>query len=752
MKQDCLRAALQSTSASSLQLGICCVCEETDLESSGSRMKVSDIPNSNVLTNYGVSSSEPSNPVTTNSPVTVSFKKGDSVLYMDKDGPVTCTVVHVEVSDGDPFYTLKHPNGNERQTTQDRLSPSPVTVGSQQPQALVSDSATSAPYHPTLRLYVGDTDSDGNVLVCASCYNCLHSKKTPQPPKNSIYLTNIGGDVPDCLKDLTFPEQLMISPIICKSYVVKLVSYGSKTSAQRGIKGNTISFMQDTQTVIKNLPCLDSVTDNLKVAFIGDTSCPLPIQKIKKLLVVRREKVRNALMWLCENNLAFKENGITWDKSVVDSLPENDIPRDILDNITRSSDVDSASGESSSYVPHEETPLPDAAENLDDDDDSGDIPMSTSGVIDIDTTQVSSDNMWDSAVKNLDLGSPDDADSDDSILKVKSGSKPVNAWDNPNFWPLAFPTLFPYGTGGCNDSRPKLGIWIRHLLNLRDDRFRLHYSFMFVVYNILNVRSVCKNTRFCLKRDFSANSPLVIDSASLMKTFAEIKKSKSSNPFIKDPSTRKIMNQLKAVGKNVVGSDFHRRSLRHEIRSLMVKLGLPSFFITINPADLNHPLVLHFAGKKVNLDAPFSGPWLKKEERAVLVAKDPVAAAKFFHTLVEVWLRDILGTTGKSKRNNVGVLGRVSGYFGTVETQGRGSLHLHMMVWVHGSKNIDEMVTKLQDDASFSIRLKDYLSSVISEQFPHGDVPGNLPPEESDKHVCSCRPPDPAAPNNQLPW
>ena len=113
MKQDCLRAALQSTSASSLQLGICCVCEETDLESSGSRMKVSDIPNSNVLTNYGVSSSEPSNPVTTNSPVTVSFKIGDSVLYMDKDGPVACTVVHVEVSDGDPFYTLKHPNGND---------------------------------------------------------------------------------------------------------------------------------------------------------------------------------------------------------------------------------------------------------------------------------------------------------------------------------------------------------------------------------------------------------------------------------------------------------------------------------------------------------------------------------------------------------------------------------------------------------------------------------------------------------------
>ncbi len=486
------------------------------------------------------------------------FKKGDSVLYMSKEGLVPCTVVHVETSDGDPFYSLKLPNGNERQTTRDRLSPAPADVSSnsQLPQSLnvtVPDSTSSEsnPYHSTLRLYLGDTDSDGNVLICAQCYNSLNNKKKPQPPKNSIFLTNIGGDVPDCLKDLTFPEQLMISPIACKSYVVKLVSHGSKSSAQRAIKGNTISFMQDTQEVIKNLPCLNTVNDNLKVAFIGDTSCPLPIQKMKKILVVRREKVRNALIWLCENNLAFKELGISWDKSVVDSLPENDIPADILDNITRSNDVDSASEESSSYVPHvtdrEETPLPDndhtpepVSETLDYDDDS-EIPMSSSGVIDIDTTQVSSDTMWDSAVTNLDLESPDDPDSDDSIIKVKSGNKPVNAWDNPHFWPLAFPTLFPYGTGGCNDSRPKLGIWIRHLLNLRDDRFRLHYSFMFVVYNILNIRSVCQNTRFCLKRDFKTNSPLSIDSASLMKTFTEIKKSKSSNPFINDPSTRKIM-------------------------------------------------------------------------------------------------------------------------------------------------------------------------------------------------------------------
>ena len=155
----------------------------------------------------------------------------------------------------------------------------------------------------------------------------------------------------------------------------------------------------------------------------------------------------------------------------------------------------------------------------------------------------------------------------------------------------------------------------------------------------------------------------------------------------------------------------------------MIKLGLPAFFITINPADYHHPIVLHFADKKVNLDHPFSGNWLPQAERALLVAQDPVAAAKFFHTLVQLWLRTVLGITDGNVMNNIGVLGRASGYYGTVETQGRGSLHLHILVWIHGSKNPDEMASSLLDPtSSFSEDMKDYLRSVISEQFPEGDV------------------------------
>jgi len=98
------------------------------------------------------------------------------------------------------------------------------------------------------------------------------------------------------------------------------------------------------------------------------------------------------------------------------------------------------------------------------------------------------------------------------------------------------------------------------------------------------------------------------------------------------------------------------------------------------------------------------------------------------------------GSFTDKRENNLGVLGRVSGY-GTVETQGRGSLHLHILVWIHGSKNVTEVLEKLQDGSSFSDDLLKYLSAIIKEEFPDG-TPPERGTETSEKPLCSMRPID----------
>ena len=61
-----------------------------------------------------------------------------------------------------------------------------------------------------------------------------------------------------------------------------------------------------------------------------------------------------------------------------------------------------------------------------------------------------------------------------------------------------------------------------------------------------------------------------------------------------------------------------------------------------------------------------------------LIANNPVAGACFFHFMVEMFIEHVLGVG----TNHRGLYGDTSGYYGTVEQQGRLTLHLHMLLWI----------------------------------------------------------------------
>ncbi|KIO16178.1 hypothetical protein M407DRAFT_44165, partial [Tulasnella calospora MUT 4182] len=53
----------------------------------------------------------------------------------------------------------------------------------------------------------------------------------------------------------------------------------------------------------------------------------------------------------------------------------------------------------------------------------------------------------------------------------------------------------------------------------------------------------------------------------------------------------KLMKEVRAITSSVPGSAQARIEMRNEIRGLMMTHGMPSFYITINPADVFNPLV-----------------------------------------------------------------------------------------------------------------------------------------------------------------
>ena len=62
------------------------------------------------------------------------------------------------------------------------------------------------------------------------------------------------------------------------------------------------------------------------------------------------------------------------------------------------------------------------------------------------------------------------------------------------------------------------------------------------------------------------------------------------------------------------------------------------------------------------------------------MADDPAAVALFFNIVVDAFTRFLLGCGSEDG----GILCDIASYFGCIEEQGRGTLHIHMLLWLKG--------------------------------------------------------------------
>lgn len=181
--------------------------------------------------------------------------------------------------------------------------------------------------------------------------------------------------------------------------------------------------------------------------------------------------------------------------------------------------------------------------------------------------------------------------------------------------------------------------------------------------------------------------------------------SKRTHNTESNTTLNKLLNYIKTIGGRVMGSTCARMALRTEIHALIYYESLPSIFLTLNPADIHSPVALYFAGVKIDLDNIQTEQLMNTYQRAEIIASHPVATAKFFHILITSILETMI--VG-------GVLGPIKAYFGTVESQGRGSLHLHLLIWLDHDMKPADMKEKIQN-ADFREKLQAYLEDIIKE-------------------------------------
>ena len=295
------------------------------------------------------------------------------------------------------------------------------------------------------------------------------------------------------------------------------------------------------------------------------------------------------------------------------------------------------------------------------------------------------------------------------------GSLTIGTPDNLNHLLGAFPFLFPYGMGGFEVERMWPVSYEAHVawaLRYADRWFRLDTLFCFQTFGVIQKHQICRSAVLQVKkRDFTAFKHAFWQLKPENLRLASVEEDKHvqhSNSIVCS-----LKHHISAVRSKVMGTDESRTAIWSYIWGMTVMKGPLSLWITINPMDTHDPVVQVFTGADINLDQfdHITGP--DAATRAFRIAHDPYAAAKFFHFTINAILDSFFGILRNSRGDKIewegGIFGVDEGYVETVEVQGWGTLHLHMLLWLKGAPTSAKMKQLLQSDI-FRSRIVDFIA------------------------------------------
>ncbi|CAF1536138.1 unnamed protein product, partial [Adineta ricciae] len=391
---------------------------------------------------------------------------------------------------------------------------------------------------------------------------------------------------------MIFPYAFLASVIEAQrtaTYTYSMLTSSAKKSVERqqieylilqtALKGNVITFMHNMPNIVTSLPLdVDDLSDTLKIIFIG-AHTPDRVQLLNEANITK--------------------------------LPEDDVPESIWTTLERIENTHDGNAERTGFT---DDPLSRAVDHNEKNTENI-CGINPSAVLDANGTMVSSEDIGVHLLRKVhkgltnvssDMLSKSNEDEDD-VYMIPRSNMPINDCFNPELFLGLYPTLFPYGYGAPQDSSRPVAVTleqhIRYLLAYDDQRFEKHHSFMFVIFNIMQRRQACWNATLMASRPYfqnAANDLQTLTSGEIEAALMAI--SKNTFSAVENPRINMIMRQIKTVGGNVMGSAYSRAALRTQIHALIFNQGLPSIFMTINPADIHSRVTLYFAGVDLDLD------------------------------------------------------------------------------------------------------------------------------------------------------
>lgn len=542
--------------------------------------------------------------------------------------------------------------------------------------------------------------------ICLTCHKYLKGKSPKLPPQsvaNGLKLC----EIPPELSNLTDLERKLIALRIPFMVIFCLVRYGS----QYKVRGGCTNVPTSLDQIIDILPRLSN-----EVEFHP--------MKLKRRMIyksnymynfIRKDVVCAAIKWLKNNNKLYSHIGINeewaddWINSDFAKLYEENEEVDLNSNI--SSDVEQE------YMEED---------NVEKINKEGDEKIDINKLVE--EREINEDIV--AAEKNVQLFGKPTADMvqfenlEQEIYSCAPGENntPCYVLLDDKFEVLAFPDLFPYGEGGFMDnsdrtSKLSMRKYFQQRLMNCDGRFAKNIEYLFCAQYATDIKHLQdeSNIAIRLKKGKTLDGERI--TAGMLRDINVIKR------LVKSEHAYKFLRHIR-------GSPAYWQQQLYELLAMLRSLGIPTFFLTLSPADLHwvemiEAFLIH-EGKYMSREQIMRMP---VKERAEKLKTNPVTAVRMFQHRVESFFKFYLLSSNHP-------IGEITEYAIKIEFQQRGSPHAHCLLWVKDAPKVD-----VDDDEIVCSYIDKYISGSIPDGSDENEMMmiNLLKKYESHSHNSYCR-------------
>jgi len=295
-----------------------------------------------------------------------------------------------------------------------------------------------------------------------------------------------------------------------------------------------------------------------------------------------------------------------------------------------------------------------------------------------------------------------------------------------------FPHLFPFGRGHpgeCRQVSVSLLECVKYYTMLSGRQFAEDELFALVAFDRISLRNMyIQNHYRCQRFPNILDGYETLTSEQLGRVLLENeRKRQGCLPWRaqSDEVAQRFLKTVEIGSRSLWGSNAERSQCRYQAFAYQTRFGQPALFVTLTPNTDNSLVLAHYAGiSSVPTLFDLLETCLPRaaQLREASLGND-CASARLFMRQVDTFITHVLGIDPATRKRLPfrGLFGDVKAYFGMVETQGRGTLHIHLLVWLNNCPPNSASVERLMKSCEGSVfrdRVASYAKSIVRNDLP----------------------------------